>query len=50
MVKWADYVISQANYNSNHKIENLNQLLDNGETLGIEEIVTKYSLHFFILN
>ncbi len=41
MVKWADYVISQANYNSNHKIENLKQLEDNGETLGIEEIVTR---------
>jgi len=41
MVKWADYVISQANYNSNHKIENLKQLVDNGETLGIEEIVTR---------
>ena len=41
MVKWADYVISQANYNSNHKIENLKQLEDNVETLGIEEIVTR---------
>ena len=41
MTKWADYVITQASFNKKNKIENLKLREDNGQTLGVEEIVTR---------
>ena len=41
MAKWADYVITQANFNSNKKIEQMKQYVDNGQSLVEEEIVPR---------
>ena len=41
MVKWADYVISEASYNSNNKIETLKQHVDDGQSIGAAEIVNR---------
>ncbi len=41
MTKWADYIISQATYGSNNRIENLKQHVDNGTNIGVGEIVPR---------
>ncbi len=41
MTKWADYVISEASYNSKNKIEKLKPHIDDGQAIGVAEIVTR---------
>ncbi len=41
MTKWADYIISQATFGKNNRIENLKQHVDNGANIGVGEIVPR---------
>ena len=41
MTKWADYVITQANFGPNRKITQMKQLTDNGTALSDEELVAR---------
>ena len=42
MAKWADYLISQVSYDSNHLITKVKQHRDNGNTISEGEVVDRY--------
>ena len=44
MSKWADYLISEVEYDSNYHISKIKQHHDNGETIGDGEIVDRDTL------
>ena len=44
MAKWADYLISQVSYDSSHLITNVKQHRDNGNKMGVGEIVDRNTL------
>ena len=44
MSKWADYLISEVEYDSNYHISKIKQHRDNGETIGDGEIVDRDTL------
>ena len=44
MSKWADYLISEVEYDSNYHISKIKQHRDNGETIGDGEIIDRDTL------
>jgi len=44
MSKWADYLISEAEYDSNYLISKIQQHRDNGESIGGGEIIDRSTL------